>query len=496
MYKLIVSLILLTTYTLAVDFTKLKEDVLKYVNTLDHPHRDMSNTFSKNLVIADDAEKTQMIIYMSDVTMVSQEKYVEIPQAGDVKLMYTGVPIKVDISSVSMIFDQAVKLFSQQYAYDVISFDSLLNHYMGKYILYINSNLDKKRKKATLLSSKPILVQDIKDKTIFKPHQIFFEDIPDDMAVTPSLFWDIHTEAKRLSIKLEYLTKGISWKSDYNVYIKDKSHFNLNSWITIQNSSGAFYKDANISLIAGEVKQVDVSDNNETNQTHKAVSFSLGKKEIETKPKYVRYAIAHTEDIKNNETKQISFIEGKNITYSSHLHNKMYFDLKNFGERKLQFLNMLRFKNSKENHLGISLPQGIMRFYRHDTLKGKHFLGSAKLPRVNSGEMVDISIGTSKDVYGNEKVLTYKKERNTLHIVYSITLKNLSGEKQSIHLLRSFPSNIKVSKYTTTCKKTCSQEKVSGSETRYFITLDADESYNFEIRYIADNRTDTKGNVQ
>ena len=143
-----------------------------------------------------EAEKTEMIIYMSDVAMVSQEKHVKILQAGDVKLMYTEIPSKVDLSSVSMSFDKAVELFSQQYAYDVVGFDSLLHHYIGKYILYTNSEVDKKRKRATLLSANPILIQDSKDKTIFKPHQIFFEDIPDDMAVTPSLFWDIRTEAK------------------------------------------------------------------------------------------------------------------------------------------------------------------------------------------------------------------------------------------------------------------------------------------------------------
>jgi hypothetical protein len=498
MYKAIISLLVLNSCSPAIDLQNIKEDVLKYVNSLDHPHRDMSNTFSKNLVIADDADSTHMMIYMSDVAMISQKKHVSIPGKGDMKLMYTGIPSKVDISSVSMLFDKEVKLFSQQYAYDVISYDSLLRRYRGKYVLYTNSALDKKRSRGTLLSIDPVIVQDIKDNSIFKPHQIFFEDIPDDMAGTPSLFWDIHTEAKSLDIQLEYLTKGISWKCDYNVYIKDDTHLNLRSWITIKNESGAFYRDANISLISGEVKQVvQKVESNEANKTAKAdtPSFVVDDEDnsSEKAPKYVLYKIEHMENIKNNETKQISFIESKDIRYSSYLHNEADYTLKDFGEQKLHFSQMLLFENSQKNQLGISLPPGVMRFYKNDALRGKYFMGSSSLPRVNGGKMVDIVLGSSHDIIGTEKVVAHKESNGRVHVVYKITLENYSTEEKTVKVLRAFPGTAKELKIADSCKDICQKKKLSALATRYSLKLKAGETYAFEIHSSAKKEAESKG---
>ena len=43
-------------------------------------------------------------------------------------------------------------------------------------------------------------------------------------------------------------------------------------------------------------------------------------------------------------------------------------DMENFGvQSNPKIWTMVEFKNSKENHLGMPLPKGRVRFYRRDT---------------------------------------------------------------------------------------------------------------------------------
>ena len=489
MFKSLFLISIIFSNTFAIDFKKLKEDIYMYVDELDHPNRDEGNKFSKNLAITGDAINTKITIYSTGLAMVSEEKNVTISRPGNVKIMYSDIPSEVDLSSVSMVFDKNVTLYSQRYAYDVVNFSSLLRRYSGKYVLYINAKADKKQKKAKLLAVDPIIVQDLKSGNIFTPFKVFFENIPEDMAVTPTLFWDVNTQAKALNIKIEYLTDKITWKSDYNLYLKENHHFDLSSWITITNTSGASYKDANITIVTGKVKKVKVKEGNSTVEVEKKVLDCVGMTK-KNDSEYALHSVPHIEELNNKEEKQISFIHGQSIAYHEYLLNKAFYDLTDTNLSEMHFSKILAFKNTKTNHLGIALPQGIVRIYHYDTLSNKRFIGSSHMDNIKVDDVVELSVGKTKDVIGEEKVISSDNDGLQKHITYTIKLKNSSDKMKVVKLKRALKDNVGEVTVKDSCQKQCKKENIDALTNLYTIELNAKQIYELEIKYLVNTKAD------
>ena len=488
MFRLLLIYIMILSASQSIDFNTLKEDTLAYIDSLDHPNKETGNKFSKNLAIAKEAKNTHITIYSVGLAMVTEEKNVSITMPGNVKIMYADVPSKVDLSSVSMHFDKNVTLYSQKYAYDIVNFSSLLRRYLGKYILYINDKTDKKQKKATLLATDPIIVKDLKSGNIFTPFKVFFENIPEDMAVTPTLFWDIYTKAKALNIKLEYLTDAITWKSDYNLYLKSDYQLDLNSWITIANNSGARYKDANITIVTGTVNRI--ASHNDVNVSKKIEKRSIVKKEDKDRSDYSLYTIPHTENLRNKEEKQISFIRGERVEYEEYLLNDKVYDFQEHNLTSLHFAKVLAFENSEENHLGRALPQGIVRIYKYDTLSSKRFIGAAKIANIKENDKVELDIGKSREIVGEEKMLVSKQSGLKAHIAYMIKMKNSSQQSRVIKLKRSIPDKVGEVLMKDSCHKQCKKEKLSALSMLYHITLEPEQIYELKIEYFINSKAD------
>ena len=491
MFKLLLIFSFIISNTSAIDFKALKEDIYTYIDGLDHPNRDKRNKFSKNLEIAGDARNTKITIYSVGLAMVSEEKNVTIARPGNVNIMYSGIPSAVDLSSVSMVFDKNVTLYSQRYAYDVVNFSSLLHRYLGKYVLYIDAENDVKQKKATLLAMDPIIVQDLKSGHIFTPFKVFFENIPEDMAVTPTLFWDVHTKAKELEIKLEYLTDKIQWKSDYNLYLKENHLFDLDSWITISNNSGASYKDANITIVTGKIKQVPVKEGNNTVEVEKKALDNIELTKT-SNSEYALYKVPHIEELNHKEEKQISFIHGRSIAYHEYLLHEENYDLNDTNLSEICFSKILAFKNSSTNHLGTALPQGVVRIYHNDTLSNKRFLGSTNINNIKVDDMVELNVGESQALIGEEKVISSETEGLQKHITYTIKLKNASDETKTVKLKRSLKDKVGEVRVEDSCQKQCEKERIDTLVNLYTITLTPRQIYELEIKYLINTKADIK----
>ncbi len=495
MFKFLLVFLVFIVNCYAIDFEVLKENIMIYIDSLDHPNKEIGNKFSKNLAITGEAYNTHITIYSVGFAMVSEEKNVHIEKPGNVKIMYSDVPSAVDLSSISMVFDKNVTLYSQKYAYDVVNFASLLKRHIGKYVLYINSQKDKEQKKATLLATDPIIVQDIKSENIFAPFKVFFENIPEDMAVTPTLFWDIKTEAKELGIRLEYLTDKITWRSDYNLYLKENKVFDLNSWITISNNSGASYTDANITIVTGTVKKIQTKESNKTLEMEKTVLETTNVTE-KSANEYSLYPVPHIKELKNKEEKQISFIHGDKIKYHVYLFNDKTYDLSDSNTSTIHFSKVLAFENTKANQLGSALPQGKVRIYKYNTLSSKRFLGSTTVNNIKENETVELSMGETSDVIGEERVTFATQDAFKKHIIYVIKLKNSSNRNVHVKLKRTLTDKVGEVHIEDSCKEQCKKEKINNLSYLYNIQLKTNQIYEFEIRYLINTKANIKkGNI-
>ena len=438
-----------------------------------------------NLAITNAPEDVSMTVYGNNLAMVSEKRSAVIGKPGRVKLMYPGVPSLIDTSSVIATFAQQTNLFSQNYSYDVISYDSLLKYHLGKTIHYTEKEESVEIKEGTLLSTAPLLVREKNYGMIYIPHQVFFPDIPKDMAVKPSLFWNIETDAKRLDIDLKYLTKGLSWKSDYTVNLIDNSTLDLNSWVTIVNNSGATYANADITVLAGEVNQPPSAGSRRIYAKRMMADQAedSGNIQNEAFSGYHIYKIPFRETIKDKEKKQISFIQKKAISYEKYALNTETFYFSDFGERKLRFSQIVEFENSEKNHLGIPLPRGTVRVYKEDKSHVSRFVGASNIRDIPKDETVKLTIGKYFDIVGKERVTAFRQTSKEDHITYEIVVNNHSKQNEVVKLKKSIPANLGKLEIKDSCAKQCSKESLNAFTSRYSIALKPGEEYKMTISY-------------
>lgn len=441
---------------------------------------------AENLAVASDPKDIALTLYGNNMAMVTEKRTASIPKIGKAKLVYPGVPSMIDTSSVLATFSKPVKLYSQNYSYDVISYNSLLKYHLGKSIIYIDTEESKEPKRGILLSENPILIKEAVNGVIFTPYKVFFPNIPQEMAIKPSLFWNMQTKAKELDIGLKYLTTGITWQSDYTINLSTDKELELNSWISITNNSGATYNDANITVLAGEVNMPKEPSPSRLYYKRKSITMAAPHEEnieSESFSGYHIYPIPFKESIKDKQKKQIAFIGKSGVSYMRYALYKEQNNFLNYGEKKLNFDQIVEFKNSKINHLGIPLPKGTVRVYQNDTRGKSHFVGANTINNTPKDETVKFSIGKYFDIVGKEKVLEYKKTTSGIDIKYETTLNNRSKQSQIVKIQKSVPRNSGKLTINDSCEKQCTKEAKNAFLTHYTIVLKPDETYIFTIAY-------------
>ena len=138
----------------------------------------------------------------------------------------------------------------------------LLDKYVGKKIKLIDWNKFQDRKEiveATLLSNNEGPIYKINEEIfIGHPGTQVLPKLPENLIAKPTLTWLYDNGASDFhNLEVSYLTQDLNWKADYVVVIdKDDTAADLSGWVSLDNNSGATYKNARLKLVAGEVHRI------------------------------------------------------------------------------------------------------------------------------------------------------------------------------------------------------------------------------------------------
>jgi hypothetical protein len=432
--------------------------------------------FAGVLKIDNSNSELSLTVYNNGYGMISENRTSNIFE-GYNKIMYEGIPSSIVIDSVVPTFSKDVKIYSQNYGYDTFSLNSLIQKTIGKEVSYKDETI---WESGTLLANNPILIKTINGSiiTIDKPNQLKFTSIPEDMAVRPSLFWNINSkESGPIDINLKYLTNGLSWTSNYVLNLTD-SVLSLQGWMSINNQSGISYNNANITCLAGDVNKV--IDNHPIQMLRGAKMTSM-EDSMEVKEEsfsgYHIYKIPFKETIKDKEIKQVSFIQKNGIKYKTYGTSRINDNLYRFPKQEILFDNIIEFKNVEQNNLGIPIPSGIVRLYKEDVSKESRFIGEQRISNISDNEVVKINIGKLFDIKGTEEIIEHTENKNQLHIKTLISIENNGKEDKTVILYKNIPINGKVS---DTCLNNCKKIKSTGSYEEFSINIKANNTYKFE----------------
>jgi len=424
------------------------------------------------LAVGSDAQDEMMVtVYNVNYGLVREVRHLNLP-AGTIELEFRDVAEKIDASSVAFKSQTApgeVSILEQNYRYDLLNPQTLLDKFIGQPIQF---QIRKEKEPTpeiidgTLLSTNGGTIVKVGGGIMINPPgTVVLSKVPDELLSKPTLIWLLkNAHAGDQKIETSYLTSEMNWKADYVAIIDaNDTKLDLTGWVTLDNKSGATYKNAKLKLVAGDVQRVP--EPMVMAKERRAVGAATLAAEDQFAEKsffeYHLYTLGRATTLANNETKQMTLLEGADVPVK-----KSYvFDstpwTRGAGPRwseKRKLDVVIEFENKAESHLGIALPKGRVRVYKADTDGSQQFIGEDMVDHTPRDEKVRLKMGQAFDIVAERAQTDYKQlaERLT-EMGYSVTIRNHKDEDIEATIIEHAYGDWEVTKESAPHKKKDSQ---------------------------------------
>jgi len=397
-----------------------------------------------------DENSVAVTVYNNNFAVVKEQRPIVFDK-GLNTIRFTDVASAIEPASVSFQCISApgkISILEQNYEYDLVSTSSLLNRYLDKTVNVSikGSGADQGREVAGVLmaarDNNLILKNDSGQLEIISEgsvENISLQQLPEGLVTRPTLIWLAQADkAGRELCRVTYTTTGIGWKADYSAILSAaEDALDISGWVTIDNQSGATYKDATIKLIAGDVRRVEEHVMPDEMMVLKAAGrLAAPAPAFEEKSfmEYHIYTLGRTSTINNNQTKQIEFITPALKVPAKKIY--LYERYRKADKVQVKF----EFENKKENGLGIALPKGKVRVFKKDTDDLLEFVGEDLIDHTPKDEKLSLYIGDAFDIAVEYKLLDSRVDRRMRWDKHSIELRNRKDSPVTVFVDEKFSS--------------------------------------------------------
>lgn len=348
-----------------------------------------------------------------------------------------------------------VGILEQNFQYDLVGATALLQKYLGQTITVVTQ--DGQTTRGKLLSGRDSLIlQDSSGQVnVISSSAIqgfSFPDLPEGLISKPTLAWQLNSDRSgQEAFELTYLTGGVSWQSDYVVLLNpDETSIDLDGWVTLNNTSGATFKDALLKLVAGDLQRLQ-------NQGLSAPEAALqaeraaADKAIDERSffEYHLYEVPRPVTVKNNETKQVQFVSAQGVPAEKFFvydgtqcrSNPWYCRYAGYPQTDPSYgvssnpkvMVMVEFDTED---VDADLPKGRVRLYKEDVDGAALLIGEDAIDHTPKGEHLRLYVGDAFDIVG-ERVQTdfTRPTEKSLEESYEITLRNHKDEAVEVRVV-------------------------------------------------------------
>jgi hypothetical protein len=439
------------------------------------------------LAIGRESQRDLMVtIYNGNLGLVKDVREVRLP-AGMTEVQFADVAAQIDPTSVhlkSLTDPAGLRILEQNYEYDLLSSQKLLEKYVGKKVRLYQGNGS--YMEATLLSTNgPVF--DINGQIHMGHHgQVVLPSLPENLVSKPTLMWFLRNAATAAQrIEASYLTGGITWKADYVVILNAADdRADLTGWVTIDNKSGATYREAALKLVAGDVNRArDDRTRQAMEMAAKVGAAAPASRDFASEGffEYHLYTLDGRTTIKDNQTKQLTLMSAAGVPVRKEL---AFFGARDYyrsqygtpmSNQKVSVF--VELTNAKANNLGIPLPKGKMRVYKADQSGSQQLVGEDWIDHTPKDERIRIKMGEAFDVVGERTQRDWKKIGSSLYEVeWEISLRNHKKEDVVVSVIEPVPGDWEV------LRETQAHEKVEAHTLRYRVPVPKEGSAKLTYR--------------
>jgi len=365
-------------------------------------------------------EKVAITVYNQNFGLVREIRQLDLGE-GKVALEYGDVSANIQPETVhikSLESEDALTVLEQNYRYDLLSPQKLLEKYVDKKIKVYryNEKLGREEmKEAKVLAVEQGTVLEIDGEVTYGfPGRFAFPEVPPNLIAKPSLVWLLGSRKAKQRVEVSYLSQNLNWAADYVMVVgADDKVGDLNGWVTLTNQSGTTYDNAELKLVAGDVQRLQPPAASATAAYASAPAPPPKAPQFKEEGffEYHLYTLERPTSLLDKEQKQVTLLEAHDIGVQKKLifWGADYYYRGNYGQvvSNQKVGVYLDIKNSKENRLGMPLPKGTVRVYKADKSGAKQFIGEDSIDHTPRDEKIRIKMGEAFDVVGDRKQMEW-----------------------------------------------------------------------------------------
>ena len=363
-------------------------------------------------------------IYSDDLALVQDRRPIDVHK-GRQRVEFQDVSAEIRPETVSLVAP-GIGIIEQNFDFDLLTPAKLMEKAIGKTVTIVRVNpatgVETTEQAQVLATNSGVVlkigerIEVLRDDGL--PVRVIFDKVPDNLRARPTL--SVVVEADRDGSKpatLSYLTKGLKWRADYvALYDEAAAKLDIQGWVTLTNSSGTTYDDADTVLVAGAPLQIEVAQQPGFDQwqrpnpqpTMVQAGTQSGKRD--RLGDFYLYPLAEHTTIANQQTKQVSFLDVQGVPAE---HGYEYRNAwLHTAPQPENAQTVYRFSTGTHAGLGDQLPAGVLRFYLRDKRGAPQFIGESRITHTPMGSTLSASTGDAFDV--NVKPVVEKRENLSL----------------------------------------------------------------------------------
>lgn len=421
-------------------------------------------------------------VYNSNLGVIKDIRNINL-NSGASEVAITDVAKLIDPTSVHIKFNGEV--LEQNYQYDLVSLDKILQKYVDKNVQLINENNELVEGKLLSALGGQIVLETKEGGLTMLPSTAKYRfnvgSLPEGLITKPTLVWQLNSnKSGNQDVEVSYQTQGMNWHTEYVAVLnKDDTKLDLNAWVSIENNSGSTYKNAKLKLVAGDVNRVQDNRNlykgREMVQSMAMADVAAPQFEEKDFFEYHIYNLQRKTTLADNETKQISLFEAQNVDA------KKKYLYRSTGYNTNGKVNVImEFQNKEEQNLGVPMPKGKVRVYKSDG-ESIEFIGEDLVDHTPKNETIKLKIGDAFDVIAEESQVEHKKITDRVYEqTFEVKIKNRKNDRVVVEVERYLGLNWEILNSTIEYKKKNAQSVTF----QVPISSDSETVLNYKVRYV------------
>ncbi|MEP6885161.1 MAG: DUF4139 domain-containing protein [Gammaproteobacteria bacterium] len=352
--------------------------------------------------------RVSVTIYTDDLALIEDRRDVEL-KGGRQRLEFQDVSAQIRPETVSLTAGD-ISIVEQNFDFDLLTPAKLMEKAVGQEVTIVRVNPAtgaETREQAQVLATNGGVVLKIGQRIeVLRddglPVRVIFDKVPDNLRARPTLSVTViggHAGSRQAT--LSYLTPGLAWKADYvALYNEGDGKIDVQGWVTLSNSSGVSYDNAQTLLVAGSPALADAGARpSNAYRPQPRVTLQQAGTESGSRERlgdYYLYPLAERTTIANLQTKQVSFLDVHDVPAEHGYEYRNHW--LGTSETPQSAQSIYSFSTSARAGLGDQLPAGILRFYMRDKRGDPQFIGESRIDHTPMGSTLSLATGDAFDV--------------------------------------------------------------------------------------------------